>query len=273
MAGLVSSKVVGGDIIDSCSVVGNPAYTLDNEKIGIEFAIKGSAIYGFLARFELEIPAGATITGVRIQMFSNGTGGLNSALNQWAMGFVDDDSIWPAGGFNSSTYPTRASLPWPRRMSASPQTLIDNPGAWVGNAYPATINFSEPVIPFGQDLSFSEGPNLSPQFKEVTGLVSNLQAWLDSNPDRSNSASGTAIPAAFAIVFAGTSGFGFQGALTSFYPNYNARPVLTVRFDTFGEVLATNSVTGLVDARADIATVVSSNSSVSSTVAARGQIT
>jgi hypothetical protein len=271
--GVIASKVVGGDLIDSCSVVGNPAYTLNNEEIGIRFDIKGSSIFGFLGRFELEIPAGATITGVRIQLFSNGVGAGASAGNLWAMGFVDDDSIWPAGGFNSTTYPTRVSLPWPRRMSGDPETLIDNPGAWVGDAYPATSYFAEPVIPFGQDLSFSEGPNMSPQFKEVTGLVSNLQQWLDSNPDRSNSASGTAIPSAFAIVFGGTSGFGYQGALTSFYPNYNARPSLTVRFDTFGQVSATNSVTGLVDARAESTTVASASGSVSSTVAARGQVT
>lgn len=273
MAGLIASKVVGGDLIDSCSVVGAPAYTLNNEKIGIEFAIKGGAIFGFLGRFELEIPAGAKITGIRIRMFSNGTGGLNSALNQWAMGFVDDDSVWPAGGFNATTYPTRLSLPWPRRMSADPETLIDNPGAWVGNSYPATINFSEPVIPFGQDLSFSEGPDLGTPFQEVTGLISNLQAWLDSNPDRSNSASGTAIPAAFAIVFAANSGFGFQGALTSFYPNYSNRPELTVRFDTLGSVLATSTAHSKAESRADIATVVESTNSVSSAIAARGQVT
>ena len=265
--GLVASKVVGGDLIDSCSVVGNPAYTLTNEDIGIRFDIKGSSIYGFLGRFELEIPAGATITGVRIRMFSNGAGAGATAANEWAMGFVDDDSIWPAGGFNSTTYPTRVSLPWPRRMSGDPETLIDNPGAWVGNAYPATSYFTEPVIPFGNDLSFSEGPGLEPNNSDnrqvVTGLVSNLQTWLDSNPDRSNSASGTAIPAAFAIVFAGSSGFGYQGALTSFYPNYNARPDLSVRFNTLGQV----------DARAESTTVASASGSVSSTVAARGQVT
>ena len=270
--GIVDSLVVGGDLIDSCSVVGNPAYTLNNEHIGIEFNVKGSSIFGFLGRFELEIPAGATITGVRIRLFSNGISN-GSQENEWALGFVDDDSIWPAGGFNATTYPTRISLPWPRRMSGDPETLIDNPGAWVGDAYPATSNFTEPVIPFGGDLSFSEGPNMTPQFKEVTGLVSNLQTWLDSNPDRSNSASGTAIPAAFAIVYGGAFGFGYQGALTSFYPGYNTRPELTVRFDTFGQVSASNSVNPLVEARADIATVVSSDSSVSSTVAARGQVT
>lgn len=264
--GLVSSRVVGGDIIDSCSVVGVPAYTLNNESIGIEFDVKGSSVFGFLGRFELEIPAGATISSVRFRLFSNGVGN-GSQTNQWAMGFVDDDSLWPAGGFNATTYPTRLSLPWPRRMSGAPNTLIDNPGAWVGNAYPATSTFAQPVIPFGDDLSFSEGPGLEPIFQDnrqlVTGLVSNLQTWLDSNPDRSNSASGTAIPAAFAVVFAGTSGFGFQGALTSFYPNRNARPELSVVWDT----------TGQIDARAKSTTVVNASPSVSSTIAARGQVT
>lgn len=268
---VVASTVVGGDLIDSCSVVGNPAYTLTNELIGIAYDIKGSSIYGFLGRFELEIPSGVTITSVRFQLFSNGAG--NASEKVWALGFVDDDSIWPAGGFNSTEYPTRASLPWPRRMSADPETLIDNPGAWVGNAYPAVSTFTAAVIPAGQDLSFGEGPNVTPYLHEVSGLVSNLQQWLDSNPDRSNSASGTAIPLAFSIVFASALGFGIQGARTSFYNVNTPRPNLTVRFDTRGQVSATRSVSGLVDAREDIATVISSDSSVSSIVAARGDVT
>lgn len=258
-------------MIDNCSVVGNPAYTLTNERIGIAFDIKGSSIYGFLGRFELEIPAGSTITSVRFQLFSNGVG--NAAQKVWALGFVADDSIWTAGGFNSTTYPTRASLPWPRRMSGDPETLIDNPGAWVGGAYPATADFTEALIPQGQDLSFGEGPNVTPYLHDVTGLVDNLQEWLDSSPNRSNSASGTAIPAAFSIVFAAASGFGLQGAQTSFYPGYGNRPLLTVRFDTFGSISASKSITTAADARADNATVVKADNSVSSTISARGDVT
>ena len=75
---VIASKVVGGDLIDSCSVVGNPAYTLNNEEIGIRFAIKGSSIFGFLGRFELEIPADLILRHTRQDYLCLGRAGCQA---------------------------------------------------------------------------------------------------------------------------------------------------------------------------------------------------
>jgi len=266
-----SSLVVDGDILDTALNSGIATYGATNGTIGYVFGIKDNRLGCYLGRFELEIPAGSTINSVKFEMISSGVGSSSFITKRLALGFIADDSIWPASGISASTYYLRSSLPWARRLTVTTNTLIDNQAVWVGGSDPATLVSATNVIANGSAFSFGDGAAAT---YTTTGLVSNLQTWLDSSPDRGDSASGTAIPCCFSIVDNSATEYGHQGAFTDSSTVYTSNPSLTVEFTApGGRVSATSIVSGVIDGRASITTGASSTASVSSTIAARGDVT
>lgn len=266
---LVSSGVVDGDVLDDLLNSGSAFYNSSSDRVGVASNFfKDVFNSGYLGRFELEIPDGATINAVRMAFVSDGRGTIQA--RSWQLGFVDDDGPngWLDDGISSSTYPNRIDVPWPLRWSGT--ATIDNAGAWVGNAVPSTITEST-ITSLGLAWSFGEGLSA---LHSVTGLVANLQTWLDSSPDRANSASGTALPCAFcAVIDQATTGNVGLYALEAVEAN---RPILWVDYTpgiTGGKIEAALSLETTSSARATSDRTVQAGSSNEPTVAGRTSVT
>lgn len=199
----VSSSVVGGDILSRpVTTTVTPAYETTGGSIGQDFDSKNAStvIRGYLARFELEIPAGSTITGVRINFVSSSITGTSFPFR---IGFLATDGLWNAptsssGGFNATQYATHASLPWPVREDAF-GVLEFRDSYWHDGA--AGFDGFLTGLNAASGVAFSIGDSYS-EDSTATGLVSHAQAFLDdaTASDRANSVSGTALPFAFCIV-------------------------------------------------------------------------
>ena len=221
----VNGSPVGGDAGDSISTAGNVGYGAISVQLGVIVAGTNppvTTVRGYAGRFELEIPAGATIDSVEVA-FTTAAAGLG-ATTYFSGGFLAVDSFWPSSGFNASTYATRASFPWPRRYNGS--ALVDNLGAFQGGAAAFSGAFPRATA-FNQLWSFGE--NTSPTHS-VAGLVDQLQEFVDAEPAgiRSGSSSGTALPIAFSLVPYLLFGNGTQSVRTVDYGS--TPPVLTVSY-------------------------------------------
>ena len=220
----MNGSPAGGDAGDSLSTAGNVGYGATTVALGTTVAGTSPAVVtvrGYAGRFELEIPAGATIDAVIIE-FSAAAAGINTTSGL-SGGFLAADSVWPASGFNASSYATRASFPWPRRYNGS--ALVDNLGAFQGGAAAFSGAFPRATAA-GQLWSFGDATTAE---HSVSGLVAQLQAFIDGEPAgiRSGSVSGTALPIAFALVPSAVFG-GTQGVRTADYGS--TAPVLGVSY-------------------------------------------
>lgn len=144
---------------------------------------------GWMGRFEISVPNGATIVSAKLATYQNTAGG---PVNRMIGGLLAPDGDWNAlgGTFSASTYPTLADLPWPE----SGFGVASNPARWHGSS-PAFSLVTFDAAMGGTLMTWGEG---TPVDNAVTGLVAKLQSWLDTYGGslRSGSASGTDLPVA-----------------------------------------------------------------------------
>jgi hypothetical protein len=262
------------DILDSLiNDSSSPVFDDASHELGIVVALKSTASYGYMGRFELPIPDGATIDGVRITFTSAGSGVSSALTRNFALGFVDDDSTWPEDGFTSTDdYATRSALPWPWRWSGS--VVVDNQGAWFGDSDPVDIAFTLSAISTNDPYRFAD--SITPREVEASGLVDNLQDWLDGTGGtlRADTASGTDLPICFAIV-ANAAGNSWQFVYSADTGTESRRPLLEVEYTAApasGTITASSSAGPAVSARPTVAASVLASASAAPSVSGRATL-
>jgi len=185
----------------------------------------------FLAHFEIEVPAGVTIQGVRVTLRH---GSANSNTSQiLRMGPMARDGLWNAGGdgWATSNYPLQSSIPHPVEQRFAPNRYVD------------MARWHEPVAGYvdttqgiyGSGVFFSQGDGSLAVDEDLPGLVSLIQAFLDDTvqADRDVTGSGTAL----SILLAWTGspnrvGTGqLQGLRTVDQTTESNRPLLEIEFE------------------------------------------
>lgn len=237
------SNPQGGSLLDEPVVAGPPDFSRDRGPLGLltnQFGILSGL--GFLGRFEIDVPENAMVSGVRISLFSAAGGSPASVMKDHVMGFIRDDAVWLRDGINADSYPTRLSLPWPWRRDSA--TFIDNTSAWVGLSDPSV--FRENVAPLAAAFPYSFGDNMDATH-QVSGLVSNLQAWIDSAPAnvRSFSSDGTKTPCCLAILNRNLT-LGFQNVYSELIGAEAIRPRLEVSFTLSGARVSGRAATSFI---------------------------
>ena len=256
---VVSSDVVLGDIGDDILTTGTPVFSFQSINLGTLFDVKsGTFVRGWTGRFEVEVPEGSTIYGVKLELVSTGTfAGTGVPL---IGGVLATPSPWQEFGFqNTTTWPNRMALPWPSRFDGTTVSL--NPSAWHDGA----AGFSGSYVPNAAlDTSFGFSEGFTPALKNpVTGLVDQVQSFFGAEVPgmRAYSASGTAMPIAFAVVPSTLFYNNYQSIATSKNPTVLRRPVLTIDF-TLPEPV-------IVPAKGSISARVSGPTSVLSSISSR----
>lgn len=251
----VSSSVIGGDyggIFNNG--IGASDFTTPTGRIGNTFDAKSgiSGAHGYMARFEVEVPDGATITGVRFSFTSNANNGINP--KPWLAGFMATDGKWNVDGFNATQYPTEISIP---KASIYGTTWIFVNSVWLGGGagFNGSVSIAEP-----NGSAFTVGDGLASDYS-LSGIVSHLQSFLEdaTAADRANSASGTALPVAFQIAPSGNIAAQSQTIRTNDHATASSRPSIEISFS-----LAT------ICARADLSPAIKSKPNREPRVRARG---
>lgn len=146
---------------------------------------------GWVGRFELPIPNGATITGVSLSFSVTAPSyPLGAPVTRQAGGLLAPDGIWNSFGGTLSVahYPTRPVFPWPE------VDFLPVPARWFGGA-PSFLMDTWASVSVASVMSFGEGIAAT---NAVSGLLASLQSWLDTYGAtlRGGSASGTDLPVA-----------------------------------------------------------------------------
>ena len=223
---IVSSGVVGGDYAGVFqNAIGAPNFTTSTERIGNTLDTKSGSVgaLGFMGRFEVEVPDGATITGARLSFTSQGNQGINP--KPWRAGFMATDGKWNVDGFNGTQYPTRTSIPKASVYSFG-WVFIDSVWHNGGAGFDGFVSIAEPT-----GSAFTVGDGLASDYS-LSGIVSQLQSFLDNATasDRANSASGTALPVAFQIAPDGHTAAQTQTIRTVDHPTASSRPSIEIAY-------------------------------------------
>jgi len=257
---LVSSQVVDGDLFDvMANGSGTPPFSTTSGSMGssVDDKLGITLLYGYIGRFELEIPLGATIDGVRMTFTSDGeVGSGNKSLR---LGFLAQDGTWESDGFNATNYSTKTSVPFSSTVVVS--TITHHDGVWQDGAAGVDDSFSISAS-VGATFSFVDG-TLSGDLS-ATGLVDQLQSFVDGAiaADLLDSVSGTAMPVLFAV--GGDTAVNVRQLARAFeHATASSRPVLEVAFTPSG---------GRIEAAGDVSSVVSARGTVSSVASVRGTV-
>lgn len=144
---------------------------------------------GWIGRFEISVPNGATITSAKLTTFQNSG---SAGVDRMTAGLLAPDGEWNVlgGGFSAATYPTLADVPWPETAFG----VASNPARWHGSSPAFSLETFGATLG-GTEMTFGEG---TPVDNAVPGLVAKIQSYLNTYGGslRSGSASGADLPIA-----------------------------------------------------------------------------
>ena len=143
-------------------------------------------------------------------------------------------------------------------MKAAPKTPRANPS-------------SVDLGPISTNDPYRFADGITPREVEASGLVDNLQTWLDGTGGtlRSDTASGTDLPICFGIV-SNDTGISWQYVYSGDTASSSRQPLLEVEYIASGVIRGTGQVGATVSARGTIGTNVATSATVTPDVSARG---
>jgi hypothetical protein len=188
--------------------------------------------FGQFFRFESTVPVHATLTGVNFEWTVAPNTPTQSAWIQ--TGFLKSDGLWNnADGFANSNYPSNASLPSAERHEGAdvdPTVWHDDAPGWPGDDATTLSTVASTRVTYGDG-------DLSPDV-EMTGLLAQLQSYLDANEALRGSVQAGAVPVAWHMLFPWAKGFNQFLVARQFlwhsevaFPTF--RPALTISYTEF----------------------------------------
>lgn len=264
-----------GDLLDGKANVSLYDNSLQEQLIGTASGKPASGWY-MMARFEIEVPNGAIINSVKLDLGSiqgsRQNGSVGGTTNRWQGGLIAPDGKWESAkvaGFGTSVYPDRTTLPV---VEVTIGTYSYTASRWHTGA-PAFTNQTFASVAAGSPTLFSIGEGTTVT-NAVTGLVSNFQSYLNTYgpTQRGNSVSGTALPVClqmFRLDNSETNDWGIW-ICSSNHPTTSARPLLSVDFSTAaGPMTAKPSLGTVLSGRETAKAVISAEESLNPAIEAR----
>lgn len=260
---LPAGSAAGGDVVyatsDSIAIL--RPHTADVLEYASRLSGKFDIAFGIACRFEVDLPAGATFVGARLNLWVFTTTGAGSKAGTFGIQDHDVDGEWTGSdGWSDAAYVLSGDLERPV-ISAS----------FFDTAYYADAGhrISEDVADYGADDRFGIATGSLSGEVILSSLLSELQAWFDGKELLRDTGVGDGIPISFALASdnpAPHRGFNFYDSNAS---HGALRPSLDLDYEIPGHFTARMRTKTTMAARVATATTMAARIATKPTMTAR----